>query len=137
MNKNLNLQEALHALIEETEALGWDNPEQLDDLADVPSNQEAFALIGKFLSLKPLNTQLVSSTLAIVWNFAAPLSLEVLAPNKFLFKATWIGFIIKVPGMLEDSYFFFNLGLQVLPLKKLFSNIVLSGSKFIIFPIKI
>lgn len=80
-----NSQFDLQALIEETEALGWDSPEQLDVVDEAPPNQENFALIGKLLTLKPLHTQLVLATLASAWNFAFPLTVETLAPNKFLF----------------------------------------------------
>jgi hypothetical protein len=76
---------ALQALIDETEALGWDNPEQLEVLDEVPPNQEAFAIVGKLLTLKPLHPQLVRATMASVWNFAFPLAVEVLGQSKFLF----------------------------------------------------
>jgi hypothetical protein len=76
-------QENLHALIDETEALDFDFL-VLDSIAESPPNQKAFALIGKLLSLKPLNTQTVRATLAVAWSFAAPLTVEFLAPNKFL-----------------------------------------------------
>lgn len=69
----------LQALIDETEALGWDKPDQLDALVDAPPNQEAFAFVGKAPSLKPLHT------LTAVWSFAAPLAMEAIAPNKYLF----------------------------------------------------
>jgi hypothetical protein len=45
---------------------------------------EAFALIGKVLSLKPINTQVVRHTLAASWSFAVPIAVEPLAHNKFL-----------------------------------------------------
>ncbi|GLT65842.1 hypothetical protein SLA2020_382470 [Shorea laevis] len=79
------MQEALQSMIEETEALGWDKPEQLDVIEEATPDQEAFALIGQLATLKPLHTQLIRATLASAWNFAAPLAVEVLAPNKFLF----------------------------------------------------
>ena len=50
---------------------GWDNPEQLEVLDEVPTNQEAFAIVGKLLTLKPLHPQLVQATMASVWNFAS------------------------------------------------------------------
>ncbi|XP_062166187.1 uncharacterized protein LOC133872627 [Alnus glutinosa] len=78
-------QAALQALIVETEALGWDFP-KLDVIEEAPPNQEAFALICKLLALKPINSQLVRATLVATWNFAAPLAIEVLAPNKFLIR---------------------------------------------------
>jgi hypothetical protein len=34
--------------------------------------------------LKPVTTQTVRATLAVAWNFAAPIAVETLAPNKFL-----------------------------------------------------
>lgn len=49
-------QTALQALIEESEALGWDSLEQFDVVEEVQPNQEAFTLIGKLLTLKPLNS---------------------------------------------------------------------------------
>ncbi|GLT71494.1 hypothetical protein SLA2020_435080 [Shorea laevis] len=75
----------LQALIDETEALDMDFPVLLEVFEDPPPNHEAFALIGKLLSLKPPHSQLVKSTMATAWNFASPLSVEVLAPNKYLF----------------------------------------------------
>lgn len=59
----------------------WDFPV----LEEAPPNREGFALIGKLLTKKPLHSQLIKATLAIAWKFAAPLAIEVLAPNKFLF----------------------------------------------------
>jgi hypothetical protein len=76
---------AMQALIDETEALGWDFPDQLEVAAENPPVHEGFAIVGKLLTLKPLHPQLVRSTMAAAWNFAAPLSIEVLAANKFLF----------------------------------------------------
>jgi hypothetical protein len=76
---------ALQAPIDETKALGWDNPEQLEVLDEVPPNQEAFAIVGKLLTLKPIHPQLLCATMALVWNFASPLAIEMLAQNKFLF----------------------------------------------------
>jgi hypothetical protein len=74
----------LQALIEETEALKWDSPEQLD-VEDNLLGHEGFALIGKIISPKPLHAQLVRTTMASAWSFASPLAVETLAPNKFLF----------------------------------------------------
>jgi hypothetical protein len=85
MDESMSSQVDLQALIDETEALGWDKPDQLDALVDAPPNQEAFAFVGKALSLKPLHTQLVRATLTAVWSFAAPLAMEVISPNKYLF----------------------------------------------------
>lgn len=50
-------------MIEEIEALGWDLLDQLNVLEGPPPNQEAFALIGKLITLKPLHTQLVLALL--------------------------------------------------------------------------
>jgi hypothetical protein len=78
-------QDALQSLITETEALGWDNPIQLEVYDRKSIAHEGFAFIGKLLSMKPQNTYHVRTTLTYVWSFAAPLSIKVLGPNKFLF----------------------------------------------------
>jgi hypothetical protein len=62
-----------------------DFPEQLELVEEAPPNQESFALIGKLLTLRSLHSQLVRDTMASSWNFASPLAVETLAPNKFLF----------------------------------------------------
>jgi len=78
----MSSQEALQALIDGTEALGFDHP-VLETIEEPPSNQEAFALIGRLLSLKPVTTQIVRATLVVTWSFVAPIAVETLAPNKF------------------------------------------------------
>jgi hypothetical protein len=78
-------QDALQSLIAEIEALSWDNPIQLEVHDRKSIAHVGFAFIGKLLSMKPQNTYHVRTTLNYVWSFAAPLSIEVLAPNKFLF----------------------------------------------------
>jgi hypothetical protein len=83
-SSNLMDQEALHSLIAETEALGWDEPARLVAHDDTPS-QRGFAFIGKILSLKSHNIHNVRSTLVSSWSFIAPFSMEVLSQNKFLF----------------------------------------------------
>jgi hypothetical protein len=75
----------IQALIEETEALGWDNPVQLEPYDGNSATREGFAFLGKLLALKPPSTHQVRQTLSSVWSFAAPLSLEVLSSSKFLF----------------------------------------------------
>jgi len=55
----------------------------LETIEEPPSNQKAFALIGRLLSLKPVTTQTVRATLAVAWSFVAPIAVETLAPNKF------------------------------------------------------
>jgi len=80
-----NPKTALEILIDEVDALVWDFPVQLKLLDEAPPNHEGFALIGKLLNTKPLHSQLIRATLATAWKFAAPLAVEVLAPNKFLF----------------------------------------------------
>lgn len=52
---------------------------------DILAPQEGFAFIGKLLSLKSLNIYHVRATLSAVWSFAAPSSMEVMAPYKYLF----------------------------------------------------
>jgi hypothetical protein len=42
----------MQALIDETEALGWDFPEQLEVAAENPPVHEGFAIVGKLLTLK-------------------------------------------------------------------------------------
>jgi hypothetical protein len=78
----MSSQEALQALIDGTEALGFDHP-VLETIEEPPPNQEPFALIGRLLSLKPVTTQTVRATLAVAWSFVAPIAVETLAPNKF------------------------------------------------------
>jgi hypothetical protein len=75
--------EDLKASISETNALKFDFS-VLAVLEEPPPNREAFALIGKVLSLKPFNTQVVRHTLAVSWSFAVPIAVETLAQNKFL-----------------------------------------------------
>ena len=73
------------SLIAETEALGWDNPDHFVAHNSTLAPQEGFAFIGKLLALKPQNIYHVHATLSSVWGFTAPLSKEVMAPNKYLF----------------------------------------------------
>jgi len=47
-------------------------------------NREAFALIDKVLSLKPINTQIMRHTLAVSWSFVVPIVVESIDHNKFL-----------------------------------------------------
>ena len=47
--------------------------------------QQGFAFIGKILALKPQNFHQVRAILFSAWSFAAPLSIEVLDQNKYLF----------------------------------------------------
>jgi hypothetical protein len=49
------------------------------------ARQEGFAFIGKLLTLKSQNIYHVCATLSSVWGFVAPLSMEVIVPNKYLF----------------------------------------------------
>jgi hypothetical protein len=79
------LNDDIQALIDETEALGWDCPVQLDLLEDTSASRQGFAFLGKLLSLKPPNTHLVRQTLTSAWNFAAPFTIEILSSQKFLF----------------------------------------------------
>lgn len=76
---------ALQALIDKTEALGWDSPNQLDVLDEAPPNQDAFAIVLMLLTRKPLHPQQVRATMASVWNFGSPTAIKLFAPNKFLF----------------------------------------------------
>jgi hypothetical protein len=75
----------IQALIDETEALGWDGPVHLDQLEDSTAARHGFAFIGKLVTLKPPNTHQVRQTLTSVWSFAAPFTMEVLSSTKFLF----------------------------------------------------
>jgi hypothetical protein len=79
------LNDDIQALIDETEALGWDCPVQLDLLEDTSASRQGFAFLGKLLTLKPPNTHLVRQTLTSAWNFAAPFTIEILSSQKFLF----------------------------------------------------
>jgi hypothetical protein len=85
MDDSWMAQNDLQALIAETEALGWDNHDHLVSHDCVLSPQEGFAFIGKLLALKAQNIYHVRATLSFVWSFAAPMSMEILAPNKYLF----------------------------------------------------
>ena len=78
-------QNDLQALIAETEALGWDKLDHLVAHDGVLALQKGFAFIGKLLALKTQNIYHVRSTLSFIWSFATPLSMEVIAPNKYLF----------------------------------------------------
>ncbi|GLT53956.1 hypothetical protein SLA2020_271900 [Shorea laevis] len=60
-------------------------PAHLEAIDEPSPAQEAYALIGKILSLRPLHSQHVKDTMATAWSFASPLAVEVLAPKKFLF----------------------------------------------------
>jgi hypothetical protein len=77
-------QEALQALINETEALGWDEPAKLVALDTATTPPQGFVFIGKLFG-KPQNFNQVRATLFTSWNFAVPLSIEVLDQNKYLF----------------------------------------------------
>jgi hypothetical protein len=89
-------------------------PVQLEVLENPPPNEEAFALIGKLLSSKNIHSQLVKATMATAWNFATPLAVEVLAPNKFLFTVPLQSHIDRIlhkdPGISEVLCSFFSLG---------------------------
>jgi hypothetical protein len=85
MDDYVSSQDDIQVLIEEIEALGWDNPVLLETHDGNPASREGFAFIGKLLALKPLNTYHVRQTLSSIWSFATPLSMEVLSSNKFLF----------------------------------------------------
>ena len=86
----------IQALIEETEALGWDNPIQLETHDRSSTTREGFVFIGKLLALKPLNTHHVHQTLSSVWSFVAPLSLEDLSSNTFLFTVPHKGYFTRI-----------------------------------------
>ena len=78
-------QSDLQALIDQTEALGWDKPDHLVPHDGVLAPQDGFAFVGKLLAPKTLNTYYVRSTIMSAWSFATPLTMEILEPNKFLF----------------------------------------------------
>jgi hypothetical protein len=73
----------LKVMISETQALKFDCP-VLEVLEEPPPNRGAFALIGKVISLKPINTQVVRHTLEVSWSFVVPIAVETLAQNKFI-----------------------------------------------------
>jgi hypothetical protein len=85
MDDSMMAQNDLQALIAETKALGWDKPDHLVAHDGVLAPQEGFAFIGKLLALKTQNIYHVCSTLSSVWSFDVPLSMKVLAQNKYLF----------------------------------------------------
>jgi hypothetical protein len=75
-------------LIKETEALGWDDSTaKLVALDTATAPPQGFAFIGKLLG-KPQNYNQVRATLFTSWNFAAPLTMEVLDQNKYLFTVS-------------------------------------------------
>ena len=78
-------QNALQALTAKTEALGWDNPDQLVAHDGILAPQEDFEFTGKLLALKSQNIYHVHATLSLVWSFTTPLTIEVMAPNKYMF----------------------------------------------------
>ena len=80
MDKN-----ALQAIISKTKALGWDNPDNLVPHDGILAPQEGFAFISKLLTLKSQNIYHVRATLSSVWGFAAPLTMEFMVANKYLF----------------------------------------------------
>ena len=88
MANSLMDQASLQALIAETEALGWDNPDDLVPHDISQPSQGGFAFIGKLLGPKPHNAFRVRSTLSSAWSFAAPLIIEVLDSNKYLFTVS-------------------------------------------------
>jgi hypothetical protein len=76
-------QASLQALIAETEALNCDSP-RLEIVGETPRPQHgAYSLIGKLLSLKPVNSQTVRDTLRTARNFALPHTFDVIGPHKF------------------------------------------------------
>jgi hypothetical protein len=80
-------QDTLQALIMEMEALGWDDSANLVALAPATAPPKGFAFIGKLLG-KPQNYNQVRATLFTSWNFAAPMTMEVLDQNKYLFTVS-------------------------------------------------
>ena len=86
----------IQALIEGTEALGWDTPVQLESHEGNPASREGFTFIGKLLSLKPPNTHHIRQTLASIWSFAALFTIEILASNKFLFTILNEGLFTRI-----------------------------------------
>ena len=56
----------IQAFIEETEALGWDSPVQLESHDVNPASREGFTFIGKLLAPKALNTYHIRQTLCSV-----------------------------------------------------------------------
>jgi hypothetical protein len=77
-------QDALQALIKETEALGWDDSAtKLVALDTATAPPQGFAFIGKLLG-KPQNYNQVRATLFTSWNFATPMTMEVFDQNKYL-----------------------------------------------------
>jgi hypothetical protein len=87
--------------------LRWDNSDQLEIHDGNPTSQEGFAFISKLLALKPFNTYYVRQTFSLVWSFAAPLFMEVLAPNKYIFtvpfESNFTRIINQDPWNVRDS----------------------------------
>jgi hypothetical protein len=122
----------LKALISETQALKFDFS-VLEVLDKPPSNREAFALIGKVLLLKPINTQVVRHTLTVSWSFSVPIAVETLAQNKFLLGVSNPAHVDTIlsqgPWNIRGSLLLLKLWSPE-PLLKSSSLTVLSGFKF-------
>ena len=79
----------IDSFISQTAALTWEDPSS--QLESVPLEQDSSALlplVGKVVSQKTQNNQLVNVALTKAWFFATPSSFAVLGPNLFLFKVT-------------------------------------------------
>jgi hypothetical protein len=104
-------QDTLQALIKETEALGWDDSANLVALAPATAPPKGFAFIGKLLG-KPQNYNQVRATLFGSWNFAAPMTMEVLDQNKFLFTVShenhYKNILNKGPWNIRNSLLLLN-----------------------------
>jgi hypothetical protein len=113
----MSTSEDIQALIEETEALGWDSPVQLDLHVDTTASRQGFAFLGKLVTLKPPNTHQVRQTLTSVWNFAAPFTIEILSSQKFLFtvpnEAIFHRIMALGPWNIKSSLLLLNRGLQL------------------------
>jgi hypothetical protein len=77
----------LNSLIDQTEALSWDDPSsQLETQTNNPLQSNCLPLVGQLISQRTHNNQSVNAALKKAWEFAVPFSFTVLGPNKYLLK---------------------------------------------------
>ena len=87
----------LEALIEQTEALSWEDPSsQLETLTPAMITEEAPPLVSHIISQKTLNNHLVYAALTKSWPFAITFSFSTPSPNLFLFKFSKLEHITRI-----------------------------------------
>jgi len=76
----------LHAFIQETKALNYDDPCPLESAPLVFPHDRSFRLLGKLVSPNPPSLIWVCDILNIYWKFALPFEVDLLPGDRFLFK---------------------------------------------------